>query len=152
MYYLHWNLVLAKKVQKLTLHSLLLIHLLVPQQIHLFNNFGGGLLWCTISSVVRLSSLVSIFSTAFNKSSSQATNSGAFVHCHLRNRSKGPARVHGNSFIKHLWALAMKWIRAIASTNLIHLVGMYCNLSSNMNSWWFSWYQLTSMVTFHCLH
>ena len=84
--------------------------------------------------------------------SSLATNSGAFVRCHLKNRSKSHARVYGNSFIKHLWAHAIKCVMAIASTNLIHRVSMYCSLSNNMNLWWLSWYQLISIVTFHCRH
>lgn len=41
---------------------------------------------------------------------------------------------------------------AIASTNLTHLVGQYCNLSNYNNSWCLSWNWFTSMVTFHCPH
>ena len=120
----------------------MLIYLLVPQQIHLFSNFGGSRLCCAAS----------IFSTALRRFSFLATNYGAFVRCHLRNRSKGPARVYENSFIRHLWAPAIKCVIVITSTIRTHRVGRYWSLSNNKNSWWLSWNLFTSMVTFHCTH
>lgn len=89
---------------------------------------------------------------AFCKSSSCATNSGTCVRCHRKILSNGPALVFGNSLFRHLWAPAIKWVMAITSTIRSHRVGRYCNLSSNRNSWWLSWYWFTSIVIFHCPH